>query len=380
MKNFMMGLLIPGQSFEPPVTAKENQKYEELSLKLLKVAGAAAYPFSARERLQDHTTSRLDDLVVQTGNVYDAEQSAQTIRSLLSNIVRDPFSSKFRTVNLDNKVIAAKVSPYPAALAMLKSVGFTEDKGAKERTMSLPKNKRIVNVAPIAVARDSIDKWIDKTRYEVARAARHRKDEEDRKRLAEEASLKENEADDDEDEEVPEANPDECRLKLRLDGKKKLHELVLHADDPLKIILDKFLAGADDEDDELQITCVAKRLIIRSTDNDAMNMSLREHGLVPAATLVIKSISNQNESSATPKLAERAASKRKRKTGSHTMQSVGIYGKDDNAKGELIDGGGGTLYEHDVTDDEEEVQQPDDEMMNENDVSGDSAEKDEKDS
>jgi hypothetical protein len=62
------------------------------------------------------------------------------------------------------------------------------------------------------------------------------------------------------------------------------------------------------------------------------------------------------------------------------MQSVGIYGKDDNAKGELIDGGGGTLYEHDVTDDEEEVQQPDDEMMNENDVSGDSAEKDEKDS
>jgi hypothetical protein len=109
-----------------------------------------------------------------------------------------------------------------------------------------------------------------------------------------------------------------------------------------------------------------------------MNKSLREHGLVPAATLVIKSNSNHKDSSAT-KLAERAASKRKKKTGSHTMQSVGIYGKDDNAKGELIDGGGGTLYEHDVTDDEEEVQLPDDEKVNESDASDDSIGNDEKD-
>jgi hypothetical protein len=50
---------------------------------------------------------------------------------------------------------------------------------------------------------------------------------------------------------------------------------------------------------------------------------------------------------------ERAAQKKKKK-GTHTMQSVGIYSKDDNAKGNLIDGGGGTWYEHDVTDDEED--------------------------
>ena len=35
------------------------------------------------------------------------------------------------------------------------------------------------------------------------------------------------------------------------------------------------------------------------------------------------------------------------------MASVGIYSKDDNAKGELIDGGGGVWYEHDVTSDDE---------------------------
>ena len=36
------------------------------------------------------------------------------------------------------------------------------------------------------------------------------------------------------------------------------------------------------------------------------------------------------------------------------MQSIGVYSTEDNAKGELIDGGGGTWYEQDVSDDEEE--------------------------
>jgi hypothetical protein len=37
------------------------------------------------------------------------------------------------------------------------------------------------------------------------------------------------------------------------------------------------------------------------------------------------------------------------------MQSVGIYGKDDNSKGELFDGGCGVLYEQVVSNDEEEI-------------------------
>ena len=43
-----------------------------------------------------------------------------------------------------------------------------------------------------------------------------------------------------------------------------------------------------------------------------------------------------------------------KKKGEHTMHSIGVYAKDDNAKGELIDGGGGVWYEHDVSDDEKE--------------------------
>jgi hypothetical protein len=37
-----------------------------------------------------------------------------------------------------------------------------------------------------------------------------------------------------------------------------------------------------------------------------------------------------------------------------TMHSIGVYAKDDNNKGEHIDGGGGVTYEQDVTDDEGE--------------------------
>jgi hypothetical protein len=48
------------------------------------------------------------------------------------------------------------------------------------------------------------------------------------------------------------------------------------------------------------------------------------------------------------------ALKKKKKKGSYNMQSIGLCAKDDNAKGELIDGGGGTLYEQDVTDDEQD--------------------------
>jgi len=49
----------------------------------------------------------------------------------------------------------------------------------------------------------------------------------------------------------------------------------------------------------------------------------------------------------------RAAGEKARETGSHTMQSIGVYSTEDNNKPNLIGGGGGVLYEHDITDDED---------------------------
>merc|ERR1712008_68553 len=95
----------------------------------------------------------------------------------------------------------------------------------------------------------------------------------------------------------------------------------------------------------------------------------KEHRLTPAASVVIQigikkkssspeseleSSTDVGEKTNSSSLQERAAARKSKKKGEHTMQSVGIYSKDDNAKGELIDGGGGTWFEHDMSDDDEE--------------------------
>jgi hypothetical protein len=98
---------------------------------------------------------------------------------------------------------------------------------------------------------------------------------------------------------------------------------------------------------------------MKSTDENAMKKTLREHRLMPAAAIVVK-VGAGNAATDASSLKDRAAEK-KRKKGSHTMQSIGIYAKDDNNKGELVDGGGGTCYEQDVSDDEEEAKAEGDE-------------------
>ena len=353
MKNFMMGLLMPGGKFEPPVTAQEAEKFEELSSKLAKTAGVASFSFAARELLQDRISARLDALVeARNGDLVDTEESVQLLRSLLSNIIKTPYEEKFRKVNLANKVIAAKVANFQPCIAILKSVGFVQD---GSDAMVIGKGKRVVNVAPLTVARDYLDKWIDTTRYDVAKAARKRKDELALKELEESGALDVEEESEQEEEEV---DPDRCDLKIRIEGKKKVHEIAMHADDPLTKVIDSvpMLSG---QEEELQLTCVAKRLVVKSTDEAAMKKTLRDWGLVPAAALVVKIGAGANTGGSVSKgsLAERAAAEKKKKKGSHTMQSIGVYAKDDHLKGNMVDGGGGVMYEQDVTDDEEETPQ-----------------------
>ena len=348
MQSFMAGLLMGDDAhFQPPLTDQDKQKFAELTSKLIKVASSAAFPFSARERLQDRINARLEELVKQSKDFVEAEEAALTVRALLVNIIKDPYSLKFRTINLANKVVAAKVAKFPAGMALLKSLGFHV--ASHGDTATLGATKKIVNIAPLMVARDCIDQWIDKSRPELARAMRKRKDEEERERLQRERPERDDEQDES-DEEEEDVDPDACFLKVRLDGKKKVHELSLRADDTLSTVLAQLPEDWSSASDDIQITCVAKRLVAKASDSDIMSQSLRELGLVPTALLVVKV--GANHMATTGGLADRAKSKKKKKKGSHTMQSVGIYSKDDNAKAELIDGGGGTWYEHDVSDDE----------------------------
>lgn len=342
MRNFMMGLF-GAAPFSPPVTADEKEKYEELTSKLIKTASAASFSFSARERLTDRIVTKMDE-IVKDDSVADVEDSARLIRTFLNNIVKDPYEAKYRRINLENKVVASKIGGNTSCLAVLRSVGFT--KSGSE--MSFRADQKVVNIAPVVVARDTIDKWIQRNRKEMAAAARKRQDEMDRVNL-----VFEEEDDEEDSEEVEEIDPNACTLKLRLDGKNKIHDAILHKDDPLTKILDELHVNM--EEDEIQITCVAKRLVVKSSDKEAMAKTLGEHGLMPAANIVIKV--GTSSKADTSSIKERAAGKKTRKKGSHTMQSIGVYSSEDGNKAELIDGGGGVLYEQDVSDDEDEVEE-----------------------
>ena len=112
IRNFLMGLMVPGQTFNPPVSAEDKTRYEDLSSKLLKLAAASSFSFSARERLQNKIAKDLEELVEMIGGetgMAMAEDSAKVLRSLMSNVIRNPFEEKFRKVKLNNKVIASKV-------------------------------------------------------------------------------------------------------------------------------------------------------------------------------------------------------------------------------------------------------------------------------
>lgn len=247
-------------------------------------------------------------------------------------------------------MLAANVAAFPPCISILKSIGFVSESNGS--ALTLGKNRKVVNVAPFTVARDCINKWIDKNRQEITAAGRRLVDDIERKRLAEEAVAASNDGEEHE-EKKEEVDPDAISIKLCLEGKKKVYNLALRAGDPLSLLLDRLPEKAED-DQEVQFTCVAKRLAIKSSDEVAMSKFLREHGLVPTASIIVK-IGNGSGTESSSTLKERAAAQRSRKKGSHTMQSVGIYGKDDNSKGELFDGGCGVLYEQVVSNDEEEI-------------------------
>ncbi|KAL3935068.1 MAG: hypothetical protein SGARI_003126, partial [Bacillariaceae sp.] len=280
-------------------------------------------------------------------SVPDVEGSATLIRTFLNNVIQNPYEEKYRKINLENKKVASVIGDNASCLAVLKSVGFAKS----DTEMILAKNKKVINVAPLVVARDTIDNWIQRNRREMATAARKRKDEADRARLQAEGAFDSDDEEAEEDEVAEEVDPTACTLKLRLDGKKQMHDAVLHEDDPLSKVLE--VLGVDGSEEEVQVTCVAKRLVVKSSDEESMAKTLGEHGLMPTAALVVKvGSSTAAGASGSSSLKDRAADK-KRKKGSHTMQSIGVYSKDDNNKAEFIDGGG-VLYEQEITDDEAE--------------------------
>jgi thiol-disulfide isomerase/thioredoxin len=377
MRDFLMGLMVPGQKFNPPVSLEDEKRYEELSGKLLKLATGASFSFASRELLQSHVGKLLNELVEGIGGdtgMAIADDSARVLRTIMSNVIAHPFDEKFRKIKLDNNVINSKVAQYQPCLAILKAIGFVPE---GDSMLVVAKGKKVVNIALFVVARDCIDKWIDKNRYQIAAAGRKRKDEIDRARLAAEAEeaaanqIEDEEDEDDDAEEVVEES-NVCLLRVRLDGKKKVHDVGMDADDTLSDLLGKMPYQVNDGE-IVQLTCVAKRLVVKSTDTEVMSKTLAQLKLMPSASIVVK-IGETADVVTKGSLAERAVSQKKKSTGSHSMHSIGLYSTKDGSKAEEFESGG-VVYEHDVTDIEDEPEEVvEDKIIDDDSLSADESE------
>jgi thiol-disulfide isomerase/thioredoxin len=370
IREFLMSLIVPGQKINPPLIVDEETKYKELSSKLLKLASTASLSFSSRENLQSHVKKLLDELVDSSGGSdvgrSIADDSARTLRSLLSNVINHPFDEKFRKIKLDNRIIATQIACHPSCIKLLRTVGFVDE----DSTMVVAKGKKVVNIAPFVVARDAIDRWIDRNRHAISAAGRKRRDEMERARLASKVEEHVDDNNDDDDKvEIADMKKEvstSCILHLRMEGTKKIHDVTMDADDTLIELLAK-LPFPIVHDATIQFTCVARRLTVRSTDNDQMSKTLSQLRLTPTSSIVVKVMNeamevdgnDDVEASVAVKgersnLAKRAALQKKKKvTGSHSMHSIGLYSTADGDKAETFESGG-VLYEHVVSDDEDE--------------------------
>eukprot|EP00586_Coscinodiscus_wailesii_P003218 CAMPEP_0172489488 /NCGR_PEP_ID=MMETSP1066-20121228/19515_1 /TAXON_ID=671091 /ORGANISM="Coscinodiscus wailesii, Strain CCMP2513" /LENGTH=794 /DNA_ID=CAMNT_0013257399 /DNA_START=121 /DNA_END=2508 /DNA_ORIENTATION=+ len=368
-KSFMMEFMTgtPDKS----VTEEEKLKLKEKSQKLANVAAMATLSFSQRESLVETTKRHLTTLVA---SLDDDEETAlsrvKVLQKCVDNVLRHPRDAKYRRLKATNPVVAAQLLPHPSLLAVLKLGGWRrrdadESWGYHNDDDGAP--AKVVNTAPLKIVSKTLRDWIVVTARRVADAKRRRQEDEERSALVWEESEYETESEEEED------LSHLSVIQLRDEGKKRVRELRLDPDeDTLSSLLEYLPPGRERE--EVTFVCAAKRLTVDyEKDAEACEeRSLRDWGLYPSASVVLKfktkrqhdsaaaaAVDSDNDtedesSAARRRLTERMAKRKAAKKGSHTMQSVGIYAKDDNNKAELIDGGGGVWYEHDVTDSEEE--------------------------
>ncbi len=341
LRQFLMQMIDP--------SSKPKKDFTEQTTGLYKLAGLASLSFAKRERLEMY----IQDKICSTWYEKDpsnVEGALELIKKLCSNVIANPTESKYKSWNLQNKFFQKQGLTMENSIfvkQLLPTLGFENDGDGK---MLYPSK----NIGPLMVCQSSIDKWLSIHRREMAAAARKRRDEEARAQLEVEEEVYD-EYDEDEEEE----EDGMVQIRLRIQGKKKVHELNVPSDImSLSNLIAPFLKGSENK--EYTIVCPSKKISISSSDTESLSQPLQDGPLISsssktALSLVLQFVTPKKEEAETIKstLQERAAARRSKRKGSHTMQSVGIYAKDDNAKGELIDGGGGVWYEHDVTSDDE---------------------------
>jgi len=419
MKQMFMKLMNPSNT--------HIEEHKDLSIKLSDVAGMAAIPFVQRESLQRNIQQyltlyeqsqykQLDDTISSLDVDKQIVNDISFLQQVLQKVVQYPKENKYRIIKLSHPYIKGKLynnknqKKKKALFQILHLSGF-QQKDNNDEILQL--SSEVKNIAPIKIITSTLKSYIHSKGIYIKNEERKRKDDLDKLEL-DLGGDDEYDTDDEEEEGTKERDddPNLCSIRLRIQqqNSKKKPVTIEYQLDPDKtslssiipMILSAINHNNDDNNDsaplEIQFVCTSKKLSLSSTnpshESKIKEKSLRDLGFMPSISLVAniippnaadgKTSSTKEENDDTTNTTttkeemlkarrNKQSTKRNKGSGSHTMQSVGIYSKDDNAKGELIDGGGGVWYEHDVSDDDEE----DDENKDDDDGDSEKEDKDE---
>jgi len=398
MKQMFMKLMNPSNT--------DIEEHKDLSIKLSDVAGMAAIPFVQRESLQrnihQYLTLYEQQQHKQLDDISSLDMDKQILNDIsflqqvLQKIVQYPKDNKYRMIKLSHPYIKGKLynnknnKKKKALFQILLLSGFQQQYNNDGEVLQL--SPELKNIAPIKIITSTLKAYIHKKGIYIKNEERKQKDDADKLEL----DLIDDEYDTDDEEEEGEKerndDPNLCSIRLRIQQQqsKKKPITIEYQLDPdkttLSSIIPMILSAINQNNDdppEIRFVCTSKKLLLSSTNpshvSKIQEKSLRDLGFMPSISLVANiipsgdTISNKEETDTTKTKAEmlkarrnKQSTKRNKGSGSHTMQSIGIYSKDDNAKSELIDGGGGVWYEHDVSDDDDE-NKDDDDKKDEND-------------
>ena len=225
---------------------------------------------------------------------------------------------------------------------------------------------RRVNVAPLSIITDCVDKFVKVQRTKFLNERRAGEDDkakegiqkmldEEEKTKAEirakaEAEkqaelLKEAEKRKAEAEKMKQLEIDgQVRLKWRLSDKKKTHVSEFSEDDPIQALFVQVLNHTEgDEETTFTLTCAAKKIVLNSSSVES-ETTFADVGLVGSCSVVIAQDGGiERASSGEINEEGRAMARQRRKSkrrgnGPATLHSIGVYSKNDNKKNVYSDG------------------------------------------
>ncbi|GMI36255.1 hypothetical protein TrCOL_g11467 [Triparma columacea] len=332
MRKFMMKFITGGES---------EMGMEEIGDAMLRAASGGAFSFGDRERTTEMVKKILDDVKEDKENV----QAVGVAARLVENVAGKPREGKYRFINLSNPRISSAFTAVPSLKGIVKVAGFKKTSGGYRMEGSVP------DVARCACVAEACRGWCRQAELKVSegiRKEREKREVEEAKRIAEGERVgreREEEERKEERERERERMEGKCKVKWRREGKKKISSTVVDETGTLTEFLE-------------EIECKDARAVVSAgkgvtVGEGEFGRTWRDVGLTGNVNVVVRVGGGEEEEGGgegKSKLAERAKMNKK-KRGSHTMQSSGIYGRDDGRKGNLVDGGGGTVYE--VTDEDE---------------------------